>query len=280
MFALGEPKVKTWSGILFLLALFLLFKSAAAQDIIVRTNNDSLRVKVLEVGTDRIKFRRYGIKNGPPLEIYKNLVKEIIFENGTRVTILYDLRAVSPDLSIREKKHGLKADFIAPILNHITIGYEQMLKPGMNAEIKVAYIGPRISSAIKPSQGYFIKAGVKFVWLTEEIMKGMRHSPPLQGSYFKPELIFSRYTTETENGKINFSNYGINILFGRQYIIDNFLTLDYYGGVGFALQYSSYKPVLPKDEEDVDFNYAFSHLYFGQNLPIILGGGLTVGFIY
>lgn len=261
-------------------ALLMAGKAVWAQDIIVRTNNDSIKVKVLEIGTDKIKFRRYGIKNGPPLEIYKNHVKEIIFENGTHVTILYDLKAVSPDLSIKEKKHGIKVDFIAPILNHITIGYEQMLKPGMNIEIKAAYIGPRISTAIKPSVGYFVKGGVKFVWLTEEISKGLRHFPPLQGSYFKPELIFSQYTTESENGDIDFTNYGVNILFGRQYLIDNFLTLDYFGGVGFALQYSSYKPVLPKDESDVDFNYAFSHLYFGKNLPLILGGGLTIGFIY
>jgi hypothetical protein len=252
----------------------------SAQDIIVRTNNDSLHVKVLEVGTDKIKFRRYGVKTGPPIEIYKNYVKEIIFENGTHVTILYDLHAVSPDLSIREKKHGLKADFIAPVLNHITIGYEQMLKPGVNAEIKAAYIGVRVSTAIKPTVGFFVKGGIKFIWLQEEISRGMRHFPPMQGSYFKPELIYSRYTTDSENGKINFANYGVNILFGRQYIIDNFLSLDYFGGVGFALQYSSYKPVLPKDESDVDFNYAFSHLYFGKNLPLILGGGLTVGFIY
>lgn len=272
--------MKKGFGFLFLVSFFLVGKITFAQDIIVRTNNDSLRVKVLEVGTDKIKFRRYGVKTGPPLEIYKNFVKEIIFENGTRVTILYDLRAVSPDLAIKEKKHGLKIDFIAPILNHITIGYEQMLKPGMNAEVKAAYIGPRISTAIKPSVGYFLKGGIKFVWLTEEISRGMRHSPPLQGSYFKPELIFSHYITDTENGKINFDNYGFNILFGRQYIIDNFLTLDYFGSVGFALQYSSYKPVLPKDEQDVDFNYAFSHLYFGKNLPLILSGGLTIGFIY
>lgn len=272
--------MKKGIGIILFFIFLLTGRVASAQDIIVRTNNDSLRVKVLEVGTDKIKFRRYGVKTGPPIEIYKNFVKEIIFENGTRVTILYDLRAVSPDVALKEKKHGLKADFIAPVLNHITIGYEQMLKPGMNAEIKAAYIGPRISKAIKPSVGYFIKAGIKFIWLTEEISRGMRHSPPLQGSYFKPELIFSRYTTTGENGKINFSNYGFNILFGRQYIIDDFLTLDYFGGVGFALQYSSYKPLLPKDEEDVDFNYAFSHLYFGKNLPLILGGGVTVGFVY
>lgn len=272
--------MKQGIGIILFFILLMTSRVASAQDIIVRTNNDSLRVKVLEVGTDKIKFRRQGVKTGPPIEIYKNFVKEIIFENGTRVTILYDRRAVSPDIALKEKRHGLKADFLAPVLNHITIGYEQMLKPGVNAEIKAAYIGPRISKAIKPSVGYFIKAGIKFIWLTEEISRGMRHSPPLQGSYFKPELIYSHYTTTSENGKINFSNYGFNILFGRQYIIDNFLTLDYFGGVGFALQYSSYKPLLLKDEEDVDFNYAFSHLYFGKNLPIILGGGLTVGFVY
>lgn len=272
--------MKQGIGVVLLFLFFLPCRFVAAQDIIVRTNNDSLRVKVLEVGTDKIKFRRYGVKTGPPIEIYKNFVKEIIFENGTSVTILYDLRAVSPDVALKVKKHGLKADFIAPILNHITLGYEQMLRPGINAEIKAAYIGPRISTAIKPATGYFIKAGVKFVWLTEEISRGMRHSPPLQGSYFKPELIYSRYITSGENDDISFANYGISILFGRQYIIDDFLTLDYCAGIGFALQQSSYEPLLPKDEEDVDFNYAFSHLYFGKNLPIILTGGLTIGFVY
>ena len=267
-------------GLLFIFFFLSAFEFAAAQDIIVRTNNDSMKVKVLEVGSDKIKFRRYGVRTGQPLEIYKNYVKEIIFENGTHITMLYDVHSVSPDLVIKEKKHALKADFIAPVLNHVTIGYEQMLKPGRNVEIKAAYIGLRVSTAIKPSQGYFIKGGVKFVWLTEEIMKGMRHFPPMQGSYFKPELIYGRYTTTGENGKINFTNYGVNILFGRQYIIDNFMTLDYCGGIGFALQYSSYKPDSPKDEKDVDFNYAFSHLYFGKNLPLILGGGLTIGFIY
>lgn len=266
--------------VFFLLTFFLLNKFCSAQDLIIRTNNDTMKVKVLEVGADKIKFRRWGVKTGPPLEIYKNYVKEVIFENGTRVTVLYDLRAVSPDLTIKEKTHGLKIDLIAPILNHITLGYEQMIKPGMNAEIKASYIGLQVSTALKPTQGYFVKGGVKFVWLMEEISKGMRHYPPLAGSYFKPELIYSNYNTKSESGDIHFENYGFNVLFGRQYIIDNFLTLDYYGGIGFALQYSSYEPVTPKDEEDVDFNYAYSHLYFGKNLPLILSGGLTIGFIY
>lgn len=266
--------------VFFLLLFFLLGKFSSAQDLIVRTNNDTMKVKVLEVGADKIKFRRWGVKTGPPLEIYKNYVKEIVFENGTRVTVLYDLHTVSPDIAIKEKTHGWKVDLIAPILNHITVGYEQMLKPGMNVEVKAAYIGLHVSTALKPSYGYFVKGGVKFVWLMEEISKGMRHYPPLQGSYFKPELIYSDYMTKNEGGDIHFQNYGINILFGRQYIIDNVVTLDYCGGIGFALQNSSYEPSTPKDEQDVDFNYAYSHLFFGNNLPLILSGGLTIGFIY
>ncbi len=265
---------------LLTVAYFFMRDTAFAQDIIVRLNNDSLKVKVLEVGTDKIKFRRFGMKTGPILEIYKNQVKEVIFENGTHLTILYDIHMVTPDMIVKERSHGIKVDFIAPVLNHITIGYEQKLKPGINLEIKAAYIGPRISTAIKPAKGFFVKGGLKFIWLTEAIRNGMRYTPPLQGSYFKPELIYSRYTTDDENGKINFSNYAFNILFGNQFIIDNFLTFDFFGSVGFALQYSSYKPVSVKDKQDVDFNYAFSHLYFGENLPLIVGGGLTVGFIY
>lgn len=264
----------------FFLLLLLAFKGSAAQDVIVRTNNDSIRCKVIEIGQEKIKFRRFGSKTDPPLEIYKNMVKEVIFESGSKLTVLYDIYHVSSDKTIREKTHALKGDFLAPLFNHFTFSYEQKIKPGLNAEIKAGYIGAMVSRAFAYSEGYLVKGGLKFVWLTESYSKGLKYINPLQGSYLKPELTYSRYTMSIESGKINFNNFALQINFGRQFVIGNMAVFDIYGGAGYGLQNTSYDQRSPHDRKGIDFSYAYSHFYFGKNLPLTLTGGVLIGWIY
>ena len=57
---------------LFLPALLLVCGlTASAQDLIIRTNNDTLRAKVLDMGPTKIKYRIGNAKSAPVLEIYK-----------------------------------------------------------------------------------------------------------------------------------------------------------------------------------------------------------------
>ncbi|MBK8585821.1 MAG: hypothetical protein IPN88_10495 [Bacteroidetes bacterium] len=62
---------------ILLKCLFLLFflsiisECVEAQDIIVKANNDSLKVKIVQITLDKIKFRYHGIKSGQLLEIPK-----------------------------------------------------------------------------------------------------------------------------------------------------------------------------------------------------------------
>ena len=56
--------------------------SAFCQDKIIRTNKDTVLAKIIEMTGDKIKFRRHGMKTGPILEIYKNQISKIIYENN------------------------------------------------------------------------------------------------------------------------------------------------------------------------------------------------------
>ncbi len=254
------------------LILFILIHSNTfSQDIIVRTNNDSIRAKVVEITKEKIKFRYNKLKDSPILEIHKNNVKQIIYENGSKLSIVYNRYEISSDMLIREKAHAFKVDLFAPLLNHFTFGYEKKLKLGINLEIKASIIGTNISTFINHAEGYFIKGGIKFIRLSDSFAKGLKYIHPLKGSYFKPEFIFSKYK-KNENHEITSNTHlALDIIFGRQYLLSKTIGLDYYGGAGFGIQKSS---------KDNDFTYAFSHIFFGKKIPLIITGGLSICYVF
>ena len=126
---------------LLLFGLLFVYRSASGQDIIIRTNNDSIKAKIIEITVDKIKFQYTSMQNGPVLEIGKNLVKEIIYANGSRLTIVFNPYEVDKDLFIQERAHAIKFDIVAPFLNHFTLGYEVKLKMGKK-ELQTYIIKP------------------------------------------------------------------------------------------------------------------------------------------
>ncbi len=227
--------------------------------------------KVVEITIDKIKFRFGKLKEGPVLEIHKNNVKQIIYENGSKLTIVYNRFEIPSEMVIRERAHAIKVELFSPLFNHFTIGYEMKLKLGMNLEIKASIIGSNISTFIKHAEGYFIKGGVKFIRLSDSFAKGLKYIHPLKGNYFKPEFIFCQYKKDEENEIVLYTHYVIDVTFGRQYLLSKTIALDYYGGAGLGIQKSS---------KDNDFTYAYSHIFLGGKIPLIITGGLTIGFVF
>ncbi|HRH66306.1 MAG TPA: hypothetical protein PLU53_08415 [Bacteroidia bacterium] len=268
-------------GFGYFIAFFLLISSSSlAQDILVRTNNDSIRVKIVEMTGEKIRFRYPGMKTGPVKEIPKNQIKSVIYENGTTITIIYNPYEVSRDLTVPDKKHAIKGDLIAPFMNHVTLGYEQSLKLGLNLELKAGIIGMRLNEDLKYSEGFLVKAGLKFVKCTEGIWKGLKYKDPLKGSYFRPELIFSSFKTFEKNNTIQYNHYTVNIAFGRQTVIKRLFLFDWYGSIGTGFKTTSYTQKSEYDSKEVDFNYAYSHLFFGKKLPLVLSGGISIGMVF
>ena len=229
---------------------------------------------------EKIRFRYQGMKTGPVMEIPKNQIKSIVYENGSTLTIIYNPYEVSRDLSVPDKKQAIKGDIVAPFMNHITIGYERRLKMGMNLEIKGGIIGFRFNESLKYSEGFLVKAGLKFVKCTDAIYKGLKYKDPLKGSYFRPELIFSSFKTIEKNSTINYAHYTVNIAFGRQTVIKRRFLFDWYGSIGTGFKTTTYNLKSDYDSKEVDFNYAYSHLFFGKKLPLVLSGGISVGMVF
>lgn len=266
------------------LFFFLLAGRLFAQDIMVLTNNDSLRVSVLGFTDDKVRFRYFSVKSGPVLEISKNQVKEIIYKNGQRLTIIYNSYEVSQDKMIPDKIKAIKADIIAPMLNHYTVGFEfklRGLKYYRNAEIKAGYIGTYVNRNLKFSQGWIAKAAIKFIKCPPSRMKGLIYYQPLNGFYVKPELIVSVFGQRDTDNKMNYFTHIAGAMnFGRQWVIKNWLLFDVYGGAGGGHMFGSYERKGLYDRRDFDFNYAFSHIFLGRKLPIVLTGGMCVGVVF
>lgn len=268
--------------LLLLVLLSICGGNLYAQDLIIRTNNDTLRAKVLDLGPTKIKYRVGNTRNAPVMEIYKNEVKEIVFESGSRLVVVYNRYEVPQDLFVEERKAAFKVDFLSSLFNHYTIGYERKWKNETNLEFKLGYIGPGISTAIREGRGYLVKAGIKFVWPEEQIMKGLRFTNAFNGKYLRPEIIFNQYSQADESypNRLYFTNAVINLCFGRQHVFRNKVMLDYYAGFGYGYQANNYRASSTYDRDAVDLNYVYSHIFLGRNLPLVVSGGMMIGFCF
>lgn len=275
--------------IFFLLLFFSAFTALRAQDYI-RTKTDTIKSKVLEIGIDEIKYRNFNNPDGPVIVIPKTSVIEITYENGSKYFLAPDPYDVNKEVEVRGKTHAIKFEFFSPLTNDIAFGFEKMLKVGTNIEFKVAIIGPGTRPNNENASGFFFKGGVKFLKTPSYVMNGMKYSHGLAGAYIKPEFIFNNYSTDsyytnyttgyyqTTKARINYTNLCLDICFGKQYILGNIITLDYYVGFGYGLKISNRDSNSIYD--DGNAGYAYSHEYFGSTTPLILTGGLTIGVLY
>lgn len=68
-------------------ALLISFISSFAQDVIVKRNGDEVKVRVLEVNTDNIKYKNFDNQSGPLYTILKSEIFMIKYENGMKEVI-------------------------------------------------------------------------------------------------------------------------------------------------------------------------------------------------
>jgi len=284
-------------GILFLI-LLLMCSYLHAQDTLMTRAGETRTVKILEIGLEEIKYRIWGLDDSPVIVIDKIDVKQIVFSNGEKMTIVQDAMAVSTMQQQAEGKNQvIKIEFFGPLTDDLAIGYERMIKPGVNLEGKMGLIGLGLNPDFEKAGGGFLKFGAKFWSGKDYYIRGMKMSHPLRGAYVKPEIIFSQfykyreysyynssYIYTTESDKVNYTNFALNICFGKQILLSDIMTLDWYVGFGYGIQLS--------DAEDVDNSsylydinwdwtpYAYSHTYLGQSFPMTLSGGLTIGVLF
>jgi hypothetical protein len=166
-------------------------------------------------------------------------------------------------------KRAFKVEFFSPLTGNLTVGYEQYLKNWVGIEAKVGIIGlGKQNYTYEKDKGFFVKLGPKFKLKPSFAQKGTFGTDYLSGGYFRPEIHFSTFEHyPAENGGVSEQVYcGVLMLnYGKQYVLGNAITLDWYFGLGYA--YSSH--------DGPGYHYSFAHL--GNDTPLAFNLGLTLG---
>ena len=272
-------------------------------DTLFTFDNSKIPCKVTEIGEDEIKYKKADMPDGPVYVISKDKVRQIVFANGIKETIKRDQLSMAPAPEVINQRRVIKVHPFSPLFNKVTVGYEQVLKVGMNLEVKVGYINSNIDKSTYSSingststTGAYVQAGVKFLLGQEYYIKGMKYAHPLKGRYIRIEGIasdlslknlygymlynptYGTYTQQTVNG--NAFGYGLFVTYGRQWVLANMFTLDYYIGLGASGVSASYSSNNSGNNVRLLENNIYNYYGFLRAAsPFSATYGLTFGYI-
>ena len=270
-----------------LIGMLSIMARASAQettvpDTIHFRNGRTLVALVDEIGLDAITYHTYD--NILRMAVDKVEVARVKLHTGSTLEFGHDpMDAQLPSLA-SSKKHVIKFDILSPAADHLVLGYEQVIRPWMNVEAKVGFIGVGISKQEDyEHSGLMLKAGIKFVSRPAIVMHGMRLNSLVSGSYVKSELIFASYTTKFigepdlgsgEPAPEKNGNFAFNLVFGNQHLLGGGVTVDTFFGFGFGTHWVRTDEEVNKDAGEGN---PFGVLIGGSSLPIAVSGGITFG---
>lgn len=263
-----------------LILLMLLPLAVISQDQIIKRNLDIIQCKITEIGSNEIKYRLSDYSSDLIFAIEKDKVAKVIFEDGKE--LVFNTAMTDPSNYEGQNRNAIKAEFFAPLTGNFTLAYERSLKPGRSIEGTLGIIGLGIDPNDYNPSGAFVKFGYKFIKNPDFYLQGLRYAHILKGSYFKPEISISAYTRDFEvydprypypydyyMDRRSVFSAAINLVFGKQWVIDNTFLVDWYLGVGYGY-----------DNIDNDGGYHYGHSVAGDEFPISGTTGLKVGFLF
>jgi len=283
------------------------FKTFAQSDTLVTKKREKIACKILELSETEIKYKKASYIDGPTYTMDKNKLSMIIYANGEKELIKEDELSVNQTAEIIDRRSAVKIEPFSPTMGKFVVGYEHVLKVGMNLEVKVGLINSSMSQSNLYGNNYyttggFFKGGVKFLLGQDYYMKGMKYAHPLKGRYIRVDAILTtfkvrdinfNYSTQPINtygyptyvtGKTDMTTtaYGLMLNYGRQFILGNIMTLDYYVGLGYAGSTNSYSNSNYPSNRYEYFNssYYYSHTAISTRSAICINAGLTLGIVF
>lgn len=251
--------------ILFFLSIIFISGNIFSQaDTLYFQKNKKIACKIAEINESEIKYKLAANLDGPLYVVDKSTVIKYTLANGfTEMLVQDELSIENEHKEILGNRRVIKISPFSPAFNHVSFSYESVIKVGMNLDVEAGYINSEINPNYKlygssnlTSSGFYIKPGVKFFLGQDFSVKGLKYAHPLKGRYIKLDLAFSYvnyqglslmynnpyYTPSsiTLQTSINTMAYGGFVNYGRQFILGNILTLEYYAGIGFTGQSYSY----------------------------------------
>jgi hypothetical protein len=100
----GQKKMHTRAAVIT--ALLCLTSRYYAQDQIIRTDNTTLKVRIIEVGPDEIRYKLFSNPNGPTYVESRSTIGVIVYENGRREMINPGFQSPEQQMTSRPASQG------------------------------------------------------------------------------------------------------------------------------------------------------------------------------
>ena len=237
--------MKNFKFISLFITVFLLGSlSIHAQDYITLKDDTKIKCTITEVGEDQVKYKPWGSATERIIAIDRSIIRKIKYEGGD--PDIQNKDAIETNYFWDDTRHNIKLGFTGIIANGLSLSYEKAIDPRSSVEycIRFQNIGVSTRENIETTGGFGLSAAYK-LQLSNSTRKAAKQSHILSGWYVKPELFFmnvtSRYRSTYAVGTyptINFSKLGLMLNLGKQIVLNNRFVIDFFGGIGIALQLS------------------------------------------
>lgn len=281
--------------LLIILSLMASLAAQAQSDTLYLRNKQKFPVKLYEVSEYEIRYRRSDLLEGPIYTTSVDNLLKIKYANGTEQIFMVDELSIIQDVKqVVKQKEAYKFHVFDLPTGKISFGYERVIRTGFNADFKVGMFNSNLYSTFNGNYsgqmynpynsrfagGTFVRGGTKFIFGQDLNTKGKRYSHLLDGAYFRFDVYLSyikfddiKYSVPvgapnppggplppynsyiTKSTDATNYNFGFLISVGRQHVLANMLTLEYYAGLGFN-----------------GSSYSFTQSDFGVNGPIYNNG--------
>lgn len=292
------------------LALAIAFISIStgtfAQDMIYKKNREILKAKILEIGTDEIKFKDFDNPEGPTFSIEKEKVTKVQLQNGDVLQMKTTNALTDPDYYTDQHKNNIKFSFTGLLFKHLDFYYERSLSPTTSFEGGIGLIGIGFDpddnnyygeEAKRNPAGVAVHVGYKLKRSPDFYLEKMRYAHLLAGGYIKPEIIFTAYSEDynVEAYDHTTGQYSVTsdrrsavsgafmLNLGKQWIFNDQFSLDTYVGIGYGFTNSDNHPDninynswdYPLTEGVVQYGYLIT-----PAIPLAFTGGISLGYVF
>lgn len=228
--------------------------TANAQDVLTKRNNETLKVKITEIGVDEIKYRIFNEPQGIVYTLDKTDIASIRLESGH--TEQFEKNSLAPIAYNEQRKQAIKSNFLFPISSSAKLSYEKLLSPNASVEVTTTIIGVSKVITDQGQKGIGLSIGYKMIKQPDFYIKGMKTRHALHGLYAMPSIHVGTFKESVRSSVINFTdgvnfeeitherkvNYGAFILhLGNQWVFNNRILVDFNVGLGMGAAQSSAK---------------------------------------
>lgn len=274
--------------------LLLFCHSLAAQDKVYRKNGQIIKAKILEIGSTEIKYKVFGMDEGPVYVLETDRISKIEFENGKVEKFTPNLK--DPEQYEGQLRKAIKVDFLGPLLGYTQVTYEKSTGVGKSLELTLGIIGAGKNQTLewynntlettKRNQfGLSAGVGYKFSKLPDFLLGRTRYTHLLQGAYARPVFYIGNYSENVIVYKASTSLYSaekhnttfaaLQLELGKQWIFADRVAMDMYWGFGYGFDNKGKKDSYYDDSETSAYNYINARV--GRSPGLSFTFGIKVG---